>query len=102
MEDVAAGITLAALHGSAAGRTYNLGEPDALSEREWLETIAAVAGVGCEVIPDAEVAPSLPVDWEIPLVADTRRIRTELGYREPVGRREGVRRSLGSGPHSSA
>jgi len=94
VEDVAAGIALVALHGSAAGRTYNLGESDALSERKWLETVAAIAGVECEVIPDAEVAPSLPVNWEVPLLTDAGRIRTELGYREPIGRREGVRRSL--------
>lgn len=78
----------------AAGGTYNLGESDALSEGEWLETVAAVAGVACKVIPDPEVAPSMPVNWEIPLVTDTRLIRTQLGYREPVGRPEGVRRSL--------
>jgi len=94
VEDVAVGIALAALHGGAAGGTYNLGESDALSEGEWLETVAAVAGVACKVIPDPEVAPSMPVNWEIPLVTDTRLIRTQLGYREPVGRPEGVRRSL--------
>jgi nucleoside-diphosphate-sugar epimerase len=94
VEDVAAGIALAALDRRAASATYNLGESDALSEREWLETIAEAAGVACEVIPDHDVAPSLPADWTFPLVADTRRIRSELGYREPVGRVEGVRRSL--------
>jgi len=94
VEDVAAGIALAALVVRAAGATYNLGEADALSEREWLETVAEAAGIGCEVVPDDEVAPSLPADWAIPLVTDTRRIRSELGYREPVGRAEGVRRSV--------
>jgi nucleoside-diphosphate-sugar epimerase len=94
VEDVAAGISLAALDGRATGATYNLGESDALSEREWLETVAEAAGVACDVIPDDDVAPSLPADWTIPLVADTRRIRSELGYREPVGRSEGLRRSL--------
>jgi nucleoside-diphosphate-sugar epimerase len=94
VEDVAAGIALATLDARAAGATYNLGEPDALSEREWLETVAEAAGVACDVIPDHDVAPSQPVNWAIPLVTDTRRIRLELGYREPVGRSEGVRRSL--------
>jgi nucleoside-diphosphate-sugar epimerase len=94
VEDVAAGIALAALHNKAGGGTYNLGEPEALSEREWLETIAAVAGIGCEVIPDPDVAPSLPANWEVSLTTDTGRIRGELGYREPVGRLEGLRRSV--------
>jgi nucleoside-diphosphate-sugar epimerase len=94
VEDVAAGIALTALDGKAAGATYNLGEADALLEREWLETVAEAAGVAWNVIPDDDAVPSLPVDWTIPLVTDTRRIRSELGYREPVGRPEGVRRSL--------
>ena len=94
VEDVAAGIALAALDGRAVGETYNLGEADALSECEWLETVAEAAGIECAVVPDAGVAPSLPADWTVPLVADTRRIRRELEYREPVGRGEGVRRSV--------
>jgi nucleoside-diphosphate-sugar epimerase len=94
VEDVAAGIALAALDARAIGATYNLGEADALSERKWLETVAEAAGVACRVVPDHDVAASLPANWAIPLVTDTRRIRSELGYREPVGRPEGVRRSL--------
>jgi nucleoside-diphosphate-sugar epimerase len=94
VEDIAAGIALAVLDDRAAGATYNLGEVDALSEREWLETVAEAAGIACEVVPDDDSAPSLPADWAIPLVTDTRRIRSELGYREPIGRAEGVRRSL--------
>jgi nucleoside-diphosphate-sugar epimerase len=94
VEDVAAGIVLGTLDGRAAGATFNLGEPDALSEREWLETVAEAAGLACHVVTDLDVAPSLPANWAIPLVTDTRRIRSELGYREPVGRHEGVRRSV--------
>jgi nucleoside-diphosphate-sugar epimerase len=94
VEDVAEGIALAALDDRAAGGTYNLGESDALFELEWLETVAAVAEVECEVIADPDVAPSMPVNWEVPLVTNTHRIRTELGYCEPVGRLDGLRRSV--------
>lgn len=94
VEDVAAGIVLAAIDGRAAGITYNLGEPDAMTEREWLETVAQAAGFDGAVVAAPDALPSLPARWEIPLVTDTRRIRAELGYREPVGRREGVRRSV--------
>jgi nucleoside-diphosphate-sugar epimerase len=97
VDDVAAGIALAALDRRAAGATYNLGEPDALPEREWLQTVAEAAGVKCRVVADYDVAPSLPANWAIPLVTDTRRIRSELGYVEPVGRAEGVRRSVRPG-----
>jgi hypothetical protein len=37
---------------------------------------------------------ALPARWEIPLITDTRRIRAALGYREPVGRSEGIARSV--------
>ena len=93
VEDIAAGIALAAVH-EAAGGTYNLGEPEALSEREWLEAIATAAAIDCEVIADPEVAPSLAANWEVSLVSETGRIRSELGYREPIGRLEGLRRSV--------
>lgn len=94
VEDVADGIATAALVRRAAGATFNLGEPDALSEHEWLESVAAAAGFEVEVAPDPDTQPSLPARWEIPLVTDSRRIRADLGYREPVGRAEGVRRSV--------
>jgi nucleoside-diphosphate-sugar epimerase len=94
VEDVAAGIATAALDGRAAGATYNLGEPDALSEHEWLESVAEAAGFEVEVAPDPDAPSSLPARWEIPLVTDSRRIRADLGYREPVGRAEGLRRSV--------
>jgi nucleoside-diphosphate-sugar epimerase len=94
VEDVAAGIALAALDARATGETYNLGEPEALTEREWLETIAQAAGIECEVTPDPALVSALPARWEIPLITDTRRIRAALGYREPVGRSEGIARSV--------
>ena len=46
---------------------------------------------------DAATPPSLPAEWGIPLVVDTSRIREVLGYQEPIGRKEGLRRTTAVG-----
>jgi nucleoside-diphosphate-sugar epimerase len=97
VEDVAWAIRLATLDERAAGETLNVGEPDALSEIEWIRTIATAAGWAGQVLSDPETPPSLPVRWDMPLVVDTSRIRRVLDYREPVGRWEGLRRAVAAG-----
>ncbi len=98
VEDVADGIALAVTDSRAAGRVYNLGEPDALTEAGWAREIAAAAGwpggvreVEREELPEAERE---PYDFAHDLVADTGRIRRELGFVERVGRRDGVKRTV--------
>jgi nucleoside-diphosphate-sugar epimerase len=94
VDDVADAIALATLHARAVGATYNVGEAEALSEREWIAAVAGAAGWRGEVIADPGTPPSLPAHWEFPLVTSTGRIREQLGYEERVGRAEGVRRSV--------
>jgi nucleoside-diphosphate-sugar epimerase len=94
VEDVARAIQLAALDERAAGETFNVGEPDAPTELEWIRMIATAAGWAGEVLSDPATPPSLPVQWQMPLVVDTSRIRRVLDYREPVGAREGLRRTV--------
>lgn len=94
VEDVAAAIVLAGLAPGATGQTYNVGEPDALTQREWLELIGRAAGWPGRVRTDPAVPPSLPADWSVSLVTSTVRIREQLGYSEAVGRQEGVRRTV--------
>ena len=95
VEDVADAIALAATRTEAAGRLYNVGEPDALGEADWIRAISAAAGWRGEVreLSRDELPPELvePFDFSHDLVADTRRIREELGYRESVGRSRGLR-----------
>ncbi len=90
VENVAEAIALAAGDSRAAGRVYNVGEEPALSESEWVRRIAAAAGVAAEIreVDAADLPPELsePYDFSHDLVADTRRIRGELGYREVVDR----------------
>jgi nucleoside-diphosphate-sugar epimerase len=94
VEDVAWAIRVAALDERAAGETFNVGEGDALTELEWVRAIAEVAGWPGQILGDAETPPSLPAQWSTHLVVDTRRIRRVLGYREPLGREEGLRRTI--------
>lgn len=94
VEDVADAIVLAGLAPGAAGQTYNVGEPDALSQREWVELIGRAAGWPGWVQSDPGTPPSAPADWSVSLVTSTLRIREQLGYSEAVGREEGVRRTV--------
>jgi nucleoside-diphosphate-sugar epimerase len=93
VEDVAWAIRLAALDERAAGGIFNVGEEESLTELEWVGAIAAAAGWSGQVISDAATPPSLPAEWGTSLVVDTHRIRDVLGYREPIGRQEGLRRT---------
>jgi len=98
VENVAAAIALAATDNRAAGRIYNIVEQPAFSELEWARKIAAEMKWNGEflVLPP-ERAPRHLVPsgntaqhWEV----DSSRIRGELGYREPVSIKEGIRRTI--------
>ncbi|HTD70554.1 MAG TPA: hypothetical protein VK647_08850 [Gemmatimonadales bacterium] len=83
---------------SPRGYVENVGEAEAVSELEWAQLIAEAVGWGGRVVAlPADRAPAhlkrpgnLDQDW----VADTSRIRTELGYTEPVPRAEAIRRTI--------
>jgi len=88
VDDVVEALVLAAVHPAAAGRIYNVGERDTLTERAWIERIASAAGWSGRVVSvePQHVPPSLrlPFDWQHHLVVDTTRIRRELGYAERI------------------
>jgi nucleoside-diphosphate-sugar epimerase len=90
VENVAEAIALAVFEPRAAGRVYNVGEETALTESEWIRSIARAAGLAADVraVEPGELPADLaePYDFAHDLVADTRRIREELGYREVVDR----------------
>ena len=91
VDNVADAVVLAATSERAAGRIYNVGEPDALSEREWVEQLALARRreVRIELTP-REPGGMPDYDWRFDLVTDTRAIRDELGYRERVSREEAL------------
>lgn len=94
VEDVAWAIALAAVDDRAAGEVYNVGEPEGLTEQAWVEAIAQAAAWPGRVVADPSALPSLPANWSVPLTVNTGRIRAHLGYAEPVGRTEGLRRTV--------
>jgi nucleoside-diphosphate-sugar epimerase len=98
VENVAAAIALAATDDRAAGRVYNVAEPEAPSELEWARRVAGVTGWRGRfvVLPREKTPPHLilPGNAAQHWIASSRRIREELGYRETVPLDEGLRRTI--------
>jgi nucleoside-diphosphate-sugar epimerase len=98
VENVAAAIALAAVNDRAARHTYNVAESQSFSEIEWAALIAKIAGWHGDLVPvPAEhLPPSLrmPGNFDQQLSADSSRIRTELGYTEPVARAKAMRETI--------
>jgi nucleoside-diphosphate-sugar epimerase len=94
VEDVAAAIARAATNPAAAGRVYNVAEPAAPTEAEWVAEIGKAFGWSGAIVP-------VPSDrWQVPfntaqdLTVETSRIRSELGYREATDRDEALRETV--------
>jgi nucleoside-diphosphate-sugar epimerase len=98
VEDVAAGIALAATSDRAAGRVYNIGEAECFSELEWAAKIAAATGWKGKfvVLPREKTPPHLvlPYNTTQHLVVSSARIREELGYREMTPPAEAFQRTI--------
>lgn len=98
VEDVAAGIVLAATSERAAGRIYNICEPHAFTELEWAKKIAAATGWPGEfiVLPRDKTPKHLlwPYNTAQHMVVSSERIRQELGYREVTPEAEAFARTI--------
>jgi nucleoside-diphosphate-sugar epimerase len=98
VENIAAAVCLAVRDERAAGRTYNVAAEPALTELDWIRAIATLTGWSGEVrvVADEKLPDALrtPLDFSQHLELDTRRIRTELGYRETIEETEGLRRTI--------
>lgn len=94
VEDVARAIALAATTDAAAGRTYNVAEPDALSELDWARLVAAQLAWDGDfvVLPDDRAPPHLrhPGNLAQHWVADSTRVSDELGYAKTFRRAEAL------------
>jgi nucleoside-diphosphate-sugar epimerase len=88
--NVAEAIVLAALDERAMGKTYNVGEPDAPTEEEWLQILGDAAGWRGRIERAENVEGTLPVNFDYDLVADTSSIRRDLGYRELASRAQAL------------
>lgn len=99
VEDVADAIALAVTDERAAGRIYNAGEPDPLPWTEWVREIGRATGWSGEVVAVPKDRLPEHLNWGLEstnqcLVADTSRIRQELGYEETVPRNEALHRTV--------
>jgi len=98
VEDVARAIALAATTDAAAGRIYNVAEPDAPSELDWARLVAAQLAWDGDfvVLPDDRTPPHLrhPGNLAQHWIADSTRIRDELGYAEALDRAEALARTI--------
>jgi nucleoside-diphosphate-sugar epimerase len=98
VEDVAAAIALAVTNDSAAGRTYNIAEADALSWADWAAAIGQAAGWRGRIVtlPRDLTPPHLrpPFHPQQHWVADSSRLRKELGYGETMTRAEALARTI--------
>lgn len=98
VENVASAITAAVLDERAAGRIYNVAERVPRTEPEWITALGDEFGWDGEIVPLPRE--SLPehlrddLNLDQCLVADSTRIRTELGYTEPVPFAEAIRRTV--------
>jgi nucleoside-diphosphate-sugar epimerase len=98
VENVSDAIVLAATDERAKNRIYNVGEPEAMTRKEWVEAIGRAAGWAGEVItvPTEKLPDHLrsPVSFDHDIFVDTSRIRNELGYVEKVSREDGLKRTI--------
>jgi len=98
VDNVGAAIAAAAVSDRTAGCIYNVGEANALTELEWARRIASTMSWPGEfrVVPDDRMPPHLqqPGNAAQHWVADTSRLRDELGYRDPVARDDAIARTI--------
>jgi nucleoside-diphosphate-sugar epimerase len=98
VENVAQAIVLAAVDPRATGKTYNVAEPEGLSQRDWVRSIAAAAGWDGRIVEvDSARLPErlrAGMNTAQPLTVDSSAIRRDLGYRESVSWDEGMRRTV--------
>jgi len=98
VEDVAWAVALAAGDARAAGRVYNVGDPENFTELEWRRQIAEAAGWRGRflVLPDDQTPAHLKARGNLQQhwAADSTCIRRELGYRERVTHVEALRRTV--------
>jgi len=98
VENVAAAIALAAVSYNAAGRIYNIADAETFSEAEWIKSIARVAGWTGAIVPvPKEQIPEhlrVPFDSKQHWTMSSERIRSELGFWEPVPIDPAIERSI--------
>jgi nucleoside-diphosphate-sugar epimerase len=94
VENVAAAIVLAVVDHRAAGRIYNIAEPVAFTEADWIRRIGELVGWRGSVLPITDGRISVSFDLRQSLDSDSGRIRRELGYSETISLGDGLRSTI--------
>lgn len=101
VDDVAAGIALAAVHPRAAGQTFNLGRSNTPTNIAWAASFAEhLKWPGDVELSHPDVARGalakavLALDLSYPLFVDNAKIRRRLGYSEPTDFDEALARTV--------
>lgn len=98
VEDIGAGIAVAATSQRASGRIYNICEREHFTELEWTQKIADALAWDGEliVLPREKIPAHLAVHFNTAqhLVVSSDRVREELGYRETVSQEEAFERTI--------
>jgi nucleoside-diphosphate-sugar epimerase len=94
VDDVAAAIALAATNPAAAGRIYNVADAVAFTEAEWVADIGKAFGWAGKIVTVPDASMPVPFNTAQDLVVDSARVRSELGYREVVGRADALRETI--------
>ena len=101
VENVAEIFALCVAREVAAGRTYNVADEPTLCEREWIAAIGRAAGWSGELELAAEPPAGAPPGagrrghFAQHLELDARRVRAELGYRQPVALAQALAQTVG-------
>jgi nucleoside-diphosphate-sugar epimerase len=101
VDDVGAAIAAAATEPRASGRTYNVCELEPPSMAELVRELGVAASwtgelrtAPIEQLPEVVAAPSRAADFRHDLVADSSRLRSELGFVEPTDRPTALGRTV--------
>lgn len=98
VEDIASAVALAVTSEIRTNRIYNVAEPHALNESQWVRVIAEEVGWNGKLVTveRARLPENLQsgIHTAQDLVADTSRIRRELGYSEKTSMRSAIRKTI--------
>jgi nucleoside-diphosphate-sugar epimerase len=99
VDNVAWAVALAVMDDRAAGRTYNVADQPVLTQYQWAQRVAEVAGyrgriirAPAELLPEALRCDIDPTAQQYEM--DSGRIVRELGYQARIDVEEGLRRTI--------
>jgi nucleoside-diphosphate-sugar epimerase len=93
-ENVADAIVLAAREDAAAGKIYNVGEPDTPTDKEWVRMVGEAAGWHGRIETAENVEGTLPVNFAYDLATNTSAIRRDLRYSERIPRADALKATV--------